>query len=94
MRPVPRVENVETRRNRKRMVGEVVSDRMDKTIVVVINRLVQHPVYKKYIRRRAKFTAHDELNAARIGDRVEIVQSRPLSKTKRWRLAKVIQRQA
>lgn len=85
---------MEQRRNRKRMVGVVVSDKMDKTVVVVVNRLVQHPSYKKYIRRRAKFRAHDESNTARMGDKVEIIQSRPLSRTKRWRLSRVIERQA
>ena len=86
--------DVETRRNKKKMVGVVVSDKMDKSVVVVVNRLVQHPVYKKYIRRRAKFMAHDELNTAHIGDTVEIVQSRPLSARKRWRLTRVVTRQA
>ncbi len=81
-------------RNRKRMIGVVTSDKMDKTIVVQVNRMVQHPTYKKYIRRRIKFVAHDETNNAHIGDKVEIVQSRPLSRTKRWRLSRVIERQA
>jgi small subunit ribosomal protein S17 len=85
---------VEERRIRKRLVGLVVSDKMEKTIVVVVNRLVKHPTYKKYIRRRVKFTAHDEQNTAHLGDTVEIVQSRPLSRTKRWRLAKILERQA
>lgn len=85
---------VEKKRIRKRMTGVVVSDKMEKTIVVQVNRIVQHPVYKKYIRRRAKFKAHDETNIARTGDKVEIVLSRPLSKTKRWRLSKVLERQA
>jgi small subunit ribosomal protein S17 len=76
------------------MVGVVVSDSMDKTVVVVVNRLVQHPTYKKYIRRQARFMAHDEENTAHVGDRVEIVQSRPLSRQKRWRLARVVERQA
>jgi small subunit ribosomal protein S17 len=67
---------------------------MDKTVVVLVNRLVKHPVYKKYIRRRAKFMAHDEKNVARLGDTVEIVQSRPLSRLKRWRLIKVVATQA
>ena len=88
------MEEVRKRGVRKRMVGVVVSDKMDKTVVVVVNRLVQHPVYKKYIRQRAKFKAHDEANSARQGDRVEIVQSRPLSRTKRWMLSKIIERQA
>jgi small subunit ribosomal protein S17 len=72
----------------------VVSDKMDKTVVVLVNRQVKHPVYKKYIRRRAKFMAHDEKNVARMGDTVEIVQSRPLSRLKRWRLIKVLATQA
>jgi small subunit ribosomal protein S17 len=67
---------------------------MDKTVVVLVNRLVKHPVYKKYIRRRAKFMAHDEQNSARLGDTVEIIQSRPLSRLKRWRLTKILARQA
>jgi len=82
------------RRNRKRMVGVVASDKMDKTVVVVVNRLVRHPVYKKYIRRRSRFKAHDEQNKVRIGDTVEIVQSRPISKTKHWRISKIISHQA
>ena len=82
------------RRIRKKMVGVVVSDKMDKTVVVVVNRLVQHPTYKKYIRQRAKFTAHDETNSVNVGDKVEIVQSRPLSRTKRWRVSKIVERQA
>jgi small subunit ribosomal protein S17 len=85
---------VEEKRIRKRMVGVVVSDKMDKTVVVVVNRLVRHPIYKKFIRRRARFKAHDENNSARIGDKVEIVASRPLSRSKRWRLAKIMERQA
>ena len=85
---------VESKRIRKRMVGVVVSDKMEKTIVVQVNRIVQHPTYKKYIRQRVKFKAHDETNTARTGDKVEIVMSRPLSKTKRWRLSKVLERQA
>jgi small subunit ribosomal protein S17 len=85
---------VEKRRIRKRLVGVVVSDKMDKTVVVVVNRLVKHPIYKKYIRRQARFKAHDEENTARVGDKVEIVMSRPLSRTKRWRLSRVMERQA
>lgn len=81
-------------RNRKRMIGTVVSDKMDKTVVVTVNRLVQHPVYKKYIRRRSKFKAHAPEDNVRIGDTVEIVQSRPLSKTKHWRVSKIISHQA
>jgi small subunit ribosomal protein S17 len=65
---------------------------MDKTVVVQVERLVKHPMYKKYIRRRNKFTAHDNDNACGIGDRVEITESRPLSKTKRWRVSRIIEK--
>jgi small subunit ribosomal protein S17 len=85
---------VEERRPNQTLTGVVVSDKMDKTVVVLVNRLVKHPVYKKYIKRRAKFMAHDEKNVARMGDTVEIIQSRPLSRLKRWRLIKVIASQA
>jgi len=85
---------VEERRLNKVMTGVVVSDKMDKTVVVLVNRLIKHPVYKKYIRRRAKFMAHDEQNSARMGDTVEIIQSRPLSKFKRWRLTRIVERRA
>jgi small subunit ribosomal protein S17 len=81
---------VEERRPNQRLTGVVVSDKMDKTVVVLVNRLVKHPIYKKYIKRRAKFMAHDEKNEARLGDTVEIIQSRPLSRLKRWRLIKVV----
>ena len=84
----------ETRRLNKIMTGVVVSDKMDKTVVVLVNRLIKHPVYKKYIRRRAKFMAHDEQNSARMGDTVEIIESRPLSRFKRWRLTRILERRA
>ena len=84
----------ETRRLSKTMTGVVVSDKMDKTVVVLVNRLIRHPVYKKYIRRRAKFMAHDEQNSARMGDTVEIIESRPLSRFKRWRLTRILERRA
>jgi small subunit ribosomal protein S17 len=78
--------------NRKTKVGRVVSDKMDKTIVVSVERLTRHPLYKRVIRASSKFAAHDELNAARVGDTVRIEESRPLSRTKRWRLVEVITR--
>ena len=81
------------RGNRKTMSGIVVSDKMDKSVVVQVERLVKHPIYKKYIRRRAKFHAHDESNQARRGDTVEIIQSRPLSKTKHWRVCRIVDRE-
>ncbi len=78
--------------NRKTKVGRVVSDSMDKTIVVSVERLTRHPLYKRVVRASSKFAAHDELNAARVGDTVLIEESRPLSRTKRWRLVEVVSR--
>jgi small subunit ribosomal protein S17 len=83
---------MESRGIRKSKGGTVVSDRMDKTVVVRVERLVPHPVYKKYVKRRTTYKAHDEKNEYRIGDRVEIVETRPLSKEKRWRVGRLIER--
>ncbi|PWB64460.1 MAG: 30S ribosomal protein S17 [Deltaproteobacteria bacterium] len=83
---------MESRGIRKTKVGTVVSDRMDKTVVVRVERLVPHPVYKKYVKRRTTYKAHDEKNEFRVGDRVEIVETRPLSKEKRWRVGRLIER--
>ena len=77
---------------RKTRVGIVVSDKMDKTIVVAIRDNVKHPLYKKIVKVRKKFTAHDEKNEARKGDTVRIVETRPLSKNKCWRLVEIISR--
>ena len=77
---------------RKTRVGTVVSDKMDKTIVVAIKDNVRHPLYKKIIKRTIKLKAHDEENTCKIGDKVEIMETRPLSKDKRWRLVNVIER--
>ena len=77
---------------RKTKVGRVVSDKMDKTIVVSVERLARHRLYKRVIRLSTKFKAHDETNDARIGDTVLIEESRPLSATKRWRLVSIVQR--
>lgn len=77
------------RGNRKTQVGIVVSDKMDKTVVVKVDRLVKHPVYNKYIKRSAKFKAHDENNECKTGDRVLIVETRPLSKDKFWKVRQV-----
>ncbi|MFO1430962.1 MAG: 30S ribosomal protein S17 [Candidatus Competibacteraceae bacterium] len=74
------------------LTGRVSSDKMDKTITVVVERLVRHPVYGKYMRRSTKLHAHDESNECRIGDLVMIEQCRPLAKTKAWRLVKVLER--
>ncbi len=76
----------------RQMIGTVVSDKMDKTIVVQVERLVKHRLYHKYIRRRSKFAAHDTENTCRIGDKVVITETRPLSKTKRWRVSKIIEK--
>ncbi len=71
---------------RKIYIGEVISSKMDKTVVVAVKRLTQHPIYKKTIKKITKFKAHDEGNRCKIGDKVSIVESRPLSKDKRWRV--------
>ena len=78
------------KRIKKTIEGVVVSDRMDKTVVVESSRLVKHPVYKKLIKRRARYKAHDENNQCKIGDKVRIVESRPLSKYKRWRVREIV----
>lgn len=80
------------RGKRKTFIGEVVSDKMDKTVVVMVTRLVRHPLYEKVIKKRKKFHAHDENNECRVGDIVEIMETRPLSKTKRWRVVRIIRR--
>ena len=75
---------------RRTKVGRVVSDKMDKTVVVSVERLQRHPIYKRVIRRSTKFKAHDQDNAARVGDTVRIEESRPLSRDKRWRLVEIL----
>lgn len=77
---------------KRQLIGTVVSNKMDKTVVVQVERLVKHRLYKKYVRRRAKFSAHDGDNACQIGDKVRITESRPLSRTKRWRVSKIVQK--
>ena len=77
---------------RKTRVGVVVSDKMDKTIVVAVKDSVQHPLYKKIMKRTVKFRAHDENNECGVGDRVMIMETRPLSKDKRWRLVKIVEK--
>ena len=83
---------MESRGLRKERSGVVVSDRMEKTIVVSVERTVMHPQYKKILRRRTKVKAHDEKKECHIGDRVLIVECRPLSRDKRWRVSKVLER--
>lgn len=82
----------EARALRKSRVGMVVSDKMDKTIVVAIEDNVRHPIYGKIVKRTLKVHAHDENNECGVGDRVEIMETRPLSKTKRWRLVEIIEK--
>ena len=81
-------------RRRKTRSGLVVSDKMDKTIVVQIDRMVMHPIYKKFVKQRVKYKVHDETNDARVGDTVLIEECRPLSKQKRWRMKSVTTRAA
>jgi small subunit ribosomal protein S17 len=76
----------------KQRSGVVVSDRMQKTVVVTVERTVMHPKYKKFLRRRTKLKAHDEQNQCHVGDRVLIVECRPLSRDKRWRVSKILER--
>lgn len=77
---------------RKERVGQVVSNKMQKSITVTVSRKVKHPIYGKFIRKTTKFTAHDENNDCGIGDTVRIMETRPLSKSKRWRLIEIIER--
>ncbi|RPJ11232.1 MAG: 30S ribosomal protein S17 [Deltaproteobacteria bacterium] len=85
---------MEERGKRKTLSGVVTSDKMDKTVVVIVNRLVLHPGYKKYIRRRTKVKAHDEKNECHTGDKVLLIETRPLSKEKRWRVKEILGRAA
>jgi len=80
------------RGNRKVRVGRIVSDKMDKTAVVAVEEFVRHPLYGKAVKRTKKFKAHDENNECKIGDKVRIMETRPLSKDKRWRVAEIIER--
>lgn len=84
------MEETQTRKQIK--VGRVVSDKMDKTVVIAVDYLKPHPLYRKIIRKTNKFHAHDEENACKVGDMVRIEESRPLSKTKRWRVVEIVQR--
>jgi len=79
-------------RSTKKQVGTVVSNKMDKTVVVSIERIVKHPVYKKFVRRRGKCVAHDAQNICQVGDKVLIAETRPLSKTKRWRVREILEK--
>ena len=79
---------------RKTREGVVVSNKMDKTVVVLVERLVKHPKYRKYLKARKKYKAHDEKNAAKVGDLVEIIEARPMSRTKRWRILRTLSHNA
>ena len=83
---------MEKRGMRRQLTGTVVSDKMDKSVVVQVERLVKDRLYKKILRRRNTFAAHDETNSCRVGDRVLITESKPLSKTKRWRVTKIVEK--
>lgn len=80
------------RNERKTRIGKVVGDKMEKTVVVAVEKLVQHPVYKKSIKQTTKFKAHDEENESHVGDVVKIMETRPLSKDKRWRVVEIIEK--
>lgn len=83
---------METRALRKTRIGVVVSNKMDKTITVAIERKVPHPIYKKYFKKTTKLMAHDEKRECGIGDKVKIMETRPLSKRKRWRLVEIVEK--
>ena len=83
---------MEERNLRKTRVGKVISDKMDKTVVVAIEDHVQHPLYKKIVKKTYKLKAHDENNECRIGDTVKVMETRPLSKDKRWRLVEIVEK--
>ena len=85
-------QSAATRNARKTRVGVVVSDKMQKTVVVSVERRVPHPVYGKMVTRTKKYKAHDEENASKVGDRVRIMETRPLSKDKRWRVVEIVER--
>jgi small subunit ribosomal protein S17 len=87
-----RIQSDPTRGTRKERVGMVVSDKPDKTVAVSVETLVRHPLYKKRVRRSKRFMVHDERNEARVGDTVRIVETRPISARKRWRLANIVSR--
>ncbi len=88
---VPKIE-VPVRINKRILTGKVVSNKADKTITIAVQRQVAHPLYKKYFKRTTKFMAHDELNECRIGDTVKVIESRPLSARKRWKLIEIVLR--
>lgn len=82
------------RGTKRQVVGVVVSNKMNKTVIVSVERLVKHQMYQKYVRRQTKYAAHDETNLCQIGDKVQITESRPLSRSKRWRVSKIVEKAA
>jgi len=89
---VPEAQDDKQPRRRQQKVGVVISNKMQKTVVVEVQRLVMHPLYQKYLRRRSRFMAHDEKNECRIGDRVSIQETRPMSRRKRWAVKSIVER--
>lgn len=83
---------MEQRGLRKTRVGIVVSDKMDKTVTIAIERKVPHPIYKKYFKKTTKLMAHDEKSESRVGDKVKVMETRPLSKNKRWRMVEIVEK--
>jgi small subunit ribosomal protein S17 len=79
---------------KRQVVGVVVSNQMNQTVIVAVERLVKHRMYQKYVKRQTKFAAHDETNSCQIGDTVQITESRPLSRTKRWRVSQIVKKAA
>ncbi len=79
---------------KKIYTGKIINDKMDKTVVVAVERLTQHPLYRKTIKKVSKFKAHDEENKCKVGDKVSIIESRPLSRDKRWRVVKIIAKES
>lgn len=77
---------------KRQLIGTIVSDKMEKTVVVQVERHVKHQLYEKYVRRCARFSAHDDLNSCKVGDTVLITESRPLSKTKKWRVSEILKK--
>jgi len=86
------MEQKKGRHKRKIRVGKVISNKMDKSIVISVERLIRHPLYERVVRRTSKLVAHDEANECRVGDRVKVMETRPLSKTKRWRLVEIVEK--
>ncbi|MBU1168996.1 MAG: 30S ribosomal protein S17 [Proteobacteria bacterium] len=83
---------MKNRGSKRQVQGTITSDKMDKTVVVLVERIVKHKLYKKYVKRHAKFAAHDEANECKVGDKVIITESRPLSKMKRYRVSKIVEK--